>query len=51
MLSLDEFHGCGAIRIIVPDFIHPRAHRIAPHEPGKLCYLAGRCTTSMDVIG
>jgi hypothetical protein len=33
ILSLCEFHGCGAFFVVVSHAIDPRADRIAPHQP------------------
>jgi hypothetical protein len=33
-LNLGEFHGCGAGFVVIGNVIDPRAHGIAPHEPG-----------------
>src|ERR1039457_3391652 len=32
-LNLGEFHGCGALRVVVPHMIDPSAHGIATHQP------------------
>ena len=49
ILSLCKLHRCATLRVIVSHVVDPRAHRIAPHQPGivRLQQFGRRSTSVM----